>query len=72
MVRVGLEMPSWRMMMAPGARFFVTSQRMYQAGGAHGVVRVGGTEDAFVAVGFREAELAGAGYAAGWAEELWC
>ena len=36
MVRVGLEMPSWRMTMAPGARLFVTSQRMYQAGGWKG------------------------------------
>jgi hypothetical protein len=35
-VRVGLEMPSWRMTMTPGARFFVTSQRMYHAGGCKG------------------------------------
>jgi len=34
-------------------------------------VRVGGAEDAFVAVGLGQAELAGAGYAAGWAEEFW-
>jgi hypothetical protein len=34
-------------------------------------VGVGGPEDAVVAVGFGEAELAGAGEAAGWAEEFW-
>jgi hypothetical protein len=39
MVRVGLEMPSRRMTMVPGARFFVTrfvvtSWGMYQTGGA--------------------------------------
>ena len=34
-------------------------------------MRVGGAEDAFVAAGSGEAELAGTGYAAGWAEEFW-
>jgi hypothetical protein len=44
-----LEMPSWRVTMAPGARFFFTSQRMYQTGGCKGSWGVGGAEDAFVA-----------------------
>jgi hypothetical protein len=34
-------------------------------------VRVGGAEDAFVAMGLGQAELPGARYAAGRAEELW-
>jgi hypothetical protein len=34
-------------------------------------VGVGGAQDAFVAAGLGEAQLVGAGYAAGWAEEFW-
>jgi len=34
-------------------------------------VRVGGAEDALVAAGLGQVELAGAGYAARWAEEFW-
>jgi hypothetical protein len=54
-----------------GGQIFCYEPADVPDGRMHGVVRVGGAEHAVVAVGAGEAELAGAGYAAGWAKELW-